>query len=298
MRARDLTARLLSATLLLIALAACNLFNKDDSPTSPSPVGPPAANQPVRYTAVGASDAIGIGASTVCVLFTPCENGTGYVPVLARRLRASREVTLLNLGIPGAVLSPTIHEIARRNGRDIPANFVEREMPFVATESTLVTIFGGGNDVNALADAIERGAAGSDVRGYIETQVRAFGSDYDRLVRGIRDRAPNAFIVILNLPNLAGIAYTSGYSMPRRQVIQQISVGVTRETNRQAGAGVVVVDLMCDPQAYDPSRFSSDGFHPNDAGYAYMAEKLLAVVNGGSSSPPSSCSQMNLVPGL
>ena len=77
-----------------------------------------------------------------CLPFTECENGTGYVPVLARQLRATREVTLLNLGIPGSVLSPAIQQIARQHGRDIPANFVEREMPFVASNSTLVTISG------------------------------------------------------------------------------------------------------------------------------------------------------------
>jgi lysophospholipase L1-like esterase len=253
---------------------------------------------PIHYTAIGASDAIGFGGTVVCVPFTPCDNGTGYVQVLTRRLRGSREVTLVNLGIPGSVLSPTIFDIARRNGRDVPANFVDQEMPFVPADATLVTIFGGGNDTNALADAIDRGAAGSDVRGYIDTQVRAFGTDYDRLVRGIRARAPGAFLVVVNLPNMAGLPYAINMTQLRRQRLQAIAVGFSREANRQAGSGIVVVDLMCDPQAYDPTRFSSDGFHPNDSGYTYLAEKLLPVVNGASSSPPSSCSLMSIVPQL
>jgi len=281
-----------------ITLAGCGLFGgDDDSPTAPSPA-PPAANAVVRYTAIGASDAVGVGASTVCVPFSPCENGTGYVPVLAQRLRTSREVTLSNLGIPGAVLSPAIHQIAQANGRDIPANFVDREMPFVPANSTLVTIFGGGNDTNALGEAIERGAAGNDVRGYIATQVRSFGADVDRLIGGVRARAPEAFIVILNVPNMAGLPYALGMTQARRQGLQAISVGFAQEINRRSASGVVVLDVLCDPQVYDRARYSSDGFHPNDPGYAYLAERLLAIVNGAAPPVASTCSQMSLVPAL
>lgn len=283
----------------MVVAAGCGLFGKDESPTAPSAPNHPAAGAAVRYTAIGASDAVGVGASVMCPPFDPCANGTGYVPVLVRRVAGSpREVTLTNLGIPGALLSPAIHQIAQTHGREIPANFVDRELPFVPANSTLVTIFGGGNDTNALGEAIERGAAGNDVRGYISTQVRAFGADYDRLVRGVRSRAPEAFVIVVNVPNMAGLPYSAGLSQLRRQVLQAISVGFAREANRQAGAGVVVLDVLCDPQVYDRNRFSGDGFHPNDAGYAYLADRLLSIVNGAAPAVASSCSQMNLVPGL
>jgi len=279
--------------------AGCKVLDKINPPTGPTPSTPPAANTAVRYTAIGASDANGVGASVLCVPFDPCENGTGYVAVLARRLRASHEVTVSNLGIPEAVLSPAIQAIARANGRDVFANFVERELPFVKADQTLVTILGGPNDTLALGDAIEKGAAGTNVRGYIDTQVAAFGADYDKLVKGVQDRTPGAFIVIMNMPNLAGLPFAVNAGQPRRQLLQAISVGFSREANRRAGTGVVVVDLMCDPQVYDRTRYSSDGFHPNDAGYAYLADsKLLPVVNGASSSPATSCGQMTLVPAL
>jgi lysophospholipase L1-like esterase len=283
---------------LMVLAAACGLFDNDESPTAPTAPRPPAASAPVRYTAIGASDAIGVGASVVCVPFTPCENGTGYVPLLTRRVAGSREVTLTNLGIPGAVLSPAIYQIAQAHGRDIPANFVDREMPFVPANTTLITIFGGGNDTNALADAIDRGAAGNDLRGYIATQVRAFGADYERLMRGVRARAAEGFIIVINVPNMAGLPYAANYSQSRRQVLQAISVGFAQEANRQAGAGVVVLDILCDPQVYDRGRYSSDGFHPNDAGYAHLAERLLTVVNGTTPPVAAACSQMNFVPGL
>ena len=296
--------RLLAYVLVLAGFttvgAGCKVLDKINPPTGPTPSGPPAANAAIRYTAIGASDANGVGASVACIPFTECENGTGYVPLLARRLRAaSHEVTLTNLGIPEAVLSPAIQAIARASGRDVFANFVERELPFVPANTTLVTILGGPNDTLALGDAIEKGAAGTNARAYIDTQIAAFGADYDRLVKGAQERAPGAFIVILNMPNLAGLPFAVNAGQPRRQLLQAISVGFSREANRRAGTGVVVVDLMCDPQIYDRARYSSDGFHPNDAGYAYLTDsKLLPVVNGASSSPATSCSQMTMVPAL
>jgi hypothetical protein len=81
-------------------------------------------------------------------------------------------------------------------------------------------------------------------------------------------------------------------------VLQYLAVGLTREANRQAGTGIVVLDLMCDAAAYDPSRIGSDGFHPNDAGYEYLMQRLLAIVNGASPTASSSCSQMTVVPPL
>ena len=299
MRTLQTLARIVIVTILATGLAGCGLFKKaGDALTSPSPIGPPAPNAAIRYTAIGASDVNGVGSTAVCAPFTSCENGNGYVAVLARQLRSAHDVTLVNLGIPSAVLSPAIQATAKASGRDVIANFIDQEMPFIPTNATLVTVFGGGNDANALADAIARGAAGGDLKGFINTQVGAFGVDYDRLVRGIRSRAADAFIVVINLPNLAALPYASGGTTQQRQVLQQIAAGMSREANRQAGTGIAVLDLMCDSQVYDPSQFSSDGFHPNDAGYAYLAQRLQAIVNGTLSAPSATCSQMAVVPPL
>src|SRR5688572_31615411 len=54
----------------------------------------------------------------------------------------------------------------------------------------------------------------------------------------------------------------------------------------------VVLDVLCDPQAYERGRYSGDGFHPNDAGYAYLAERLLTLVNGATPSVAAACSQV------
>jgi lysophospholipase L1-like esterase len=290
------SSRALLASLAVLALA-CG--RGGDSPSAPSPVpAPPAASANVFYTAIGASDAYGLGGSVPCAPFTACDNGTGYVQVLARSLRTGRDVTVRNLGLPGAFLSAAVEQISREQGHTSTGNFIDREMPFVPGETTLVTVFGGSNDVNAVTEAAERGAGGSDVKSYLDAQIRAFGGDYDRLVSGVRGRAPNAFIIVMNVPNAAALPYARGYAEVRRRAMQHLSVGFAREANRQAGQGIVVFDLMCDAQAYDSSRFSSDGFHPNDAGYAYLADRLRAIVTGASSSPAGSCSQMTVVPPL
>jgi lysophospholipase L1-like esterase len=202
----------------------------------------------------------------------------------------------MNLAIPASVLSPAIEQIARQIGRDVTGNYVDRQMPFVPVSSTVVTISGGVNDANAIGEAIEKGAAGAGIDAYIGTQARAFGADYDRLIQGVRRRAENSFIVVLNVPNLALLPYAAQYPLDHRRVLQAISVAFSREANRQAGAGIVVLDLMCDQTMYEPSNFSRDGFHPNDAGYARIAARLTPIINGAPSVPAASCAAMSAVP--
>jgi lysophospholipase L1-like esterase len=288
-------ARFLAVTAVVAATAAagCSKSGSSPSPTQPS------GTTKVVYTAIGASDAVGVGGSVPCLPFVACPDGTGYVPVLARRLGETRPVTTTNLGIPAAVLSPEIQQLGQQYGRTIPANFIQGEMPFVPRDTTLVTIFAGGNDANTIGTAVEGGSGGTNPTAYIDQQVRGFGDSLDILLRGIRDRAPGVRIVIANLPNLSGLPYASGLSVPRRQGLQRIAVGITRDViNKKAGGDVVVVDLMCDARSYDGGNYSSDGFHPNDTGYAFMADALNRAVQGVSSTPSSSCPQMELVPPL
>ena len=288
---RSRTARLSTAAALLASLIACS-SNKGGSPTQPT--------SPTRtiYGAIGASDAVGIGASVPCLPFVSCPDGTGYVPVLARKLTgAGQQVQTTNMGIPAAVLSPEIQDLGNKYGRTTPANFLQGALPFVPRDATLVTVFAGGNDTNVIGAAAEGGEGGGDPVGFMDRQVTAFARSYESLVRGIRDRAPGARIVVANLPNMAGLPYASGLSLPRRQGLQRISVGFTRDAvNALAAQNVRVVDLMCDPRSYDPGNYSSDGFHPNDRGYAFMADAIFEAAMGGGASPAPSCAQMTIVP--
>jgi len=275
----------------LVAVSACDVIKNPTDPSTPAP----SADQ-VNYTAVGASDAIGWGGTVYCLPFTACPDGTGYVPVTARRFQANQKtVTLMNLGIPGAVLSPQIQAIGAQVGSDIFGNFLDQEMPFVPKNSTLVTIFAGGNDANTIGKAVDHGLGGSDPNGYIASQTQAFGRDMLALINGIKGRAASARIVVLNLPNLAGLPYASGLTLAQKRGLQQIAVGFSSQINALGAQGVLVLDLMCDSRFYQPSSLSSDGFHPNDTGYAYLADLVYAAAATGTVTPPrASCSQMGL----
>ena len=274
----------------VLAISACGVITNPNTPSDP------ASSSVVSYSAIGASDADGIGASVPCLPYVSCPNGTGYVQVIARRYTsAGKTVTLTNLGVPGAVLSKTIQDIGNQLNRGIIINFVNDEMPFVKTDSTLVTVFAGGNDANALGDAVKAGLGGSDPSTWLNTQILAFGRDMTTLVNGIKARAPKARIIILNLPNLAALPYASGDSLSDKRGLQTIAVGLNAQINMMAAQGATVVDMMCDSRLYNPAIFSSDGFHPNDTGYALFADLVFAAAGTTSSTAPkSSCSFMNM----
>ncbi len=287
------------AAVLLAASAGCNKLGLggDKSPTAPSA---PAPGSAIVYTAIGASDANGVGSSAPCLPLDPvCMNGMGYVPVAVRQLRAQGfTVTFRNLGLPTAVIGRDFQTLGRQYGRTIEANFIDQEMAFVLPGSTVVTIFAGVNEVNVITAALGGGAGGSDPNGYIDNQVRAFGADYATLMSGITGLAGSSRFVVLNVPNTAGMPFLSGTSLAQRQAAQRAAVGMTRTVvNPLVSQNTVVIDLMCDSRSYQASNYSSDGLHPNDAGYAFIAAEIVrAIVSSSYPSPQSTCAAMTLVP--
>jgi lysophospholipase L1-like esterase len=286
------------ALMATLAIMACDKLGLGDkSPTAPS--GPPAAGSTIAYTAIGASDANGVGSSAVCFPLTDCPDGMGYVPVTVRLLKSQGfSVNLLNLGIPTAVIGPDFEALGAQFNHTAVGNFIQREMPFVQQTATVVTIFAGLNEVNTITAALGGGAGGSDPNGYIDNQVKAFGADYTTLLNGIRDRAGTPRIVILNVPNAAGLPYLAGVPTAQRQAAQRAGVGMTRTVvNALVSSSVVVVDLMCDARIYLASNYSSDGLHPNDAGYAFIAGEIVrAITSSAYPAPQASCASMTIVP--
>ena len=290
---RPESRRALACAWLALALTASACSEK-------SPAGPnfPTPNSTIVYTALGASDANGVGSSVQCAPFMDCPNGMSYVNVATRQLQGQGfTVTLRNMGIAGAVISPEFQSLGNQYNRDILANFIVQEAPFTLQESTLVTIFAGGNEVNTITSALGAGAGGSDPIGYIDTQVRMFRTNFATLLEIVRARAPSARIVVLNLPNLGGLPYLAGAPLAQRQAAQRISVGMTTTViNPLVSQNVTVIDLMCDARFYQRSSLSADGFHPNDAGYGFMAAEVVRAATGPYSTPQASCGQMTLVP--
>ena len=111
----------------------------------------------------------------------------------------------------------------------------------------------------------------------------------------MRRLAPDALILVVNVPNLALLTIRAHDSPEHKLLIENIAAGFASETNKHARLGVTVVDVMCDPRAYDPAYFAADGFHAKDRGYELLAEHLAEAVRGAVEPPPSSCPQMTAV---
>lgn len=281
----------MAALVLAAALAGCD---KKDGPTSPSP-------EPTKpyYTVIGASDALGYGSSVVCMVGDlECANGMGYAQQIIRRFRRERgDADYRNLGVFGQVMNRGVEDLARQLGVSPGGNFIDRQLPFVKPETTMVTIFAGGNDANIIGQAVRGGLGGSNPRAFIDTQVAQWGADYGAMVDTLRRQAPAARIVVLNLPNLGAAPYVAGNPVLERSILQYIAVSLTDKANAMTAKGALVVDLMCEPRIYSPGNFATDGFHPSDAGYTLIAELVYpALVDGTAPTPLPSCPQRTLVP--
>lgn len=278
----------------LVVLTGCESFG---DPSGPTPID----DGPVHYDALGASDTIGYGAADYCLPLIPCTTGSGYVQQVTRRMQAAgRQVTLTNLGVPGAVLSPETQAILQTTigcevgGFNVCRNVLNDEAPYVRREATLVTVFIGANDANAIGRAVRNGHGGSDPAAYIQTHIQKFARDMQTFAATVKGRAPKARIVALNLPNMANTPYAAGLSLNEKRVLQQLTVGFSAGINALTLQGVVVVDLTCDANFYKPAIFSSDGFHPNEAGYNYLAEVVYRAATSGAPAPAASCALMTV----
>jgi len=306
--------------LLSAALGACS--NQGVTlPRHPTPA--PVA---LEYTAIGASDAVGFGASIPCTTATPaagpadpgCLNltGTGYVPDLAKTfIKNGTSVTLDDLGFSGAVLGPDIlaesnmfgpigspDQCTPRGASDAyPTDFITDEVPQIPANTTFVTIFAGGNDTNGLVNALGCGAGGTTAQSqaaFIATWVTNFGNDLTTLIGDIRAVAPSAGIVIANLPNFSQIPVglaVAGQDPAAGQALAAFSTAFDLnviDPLATASPAIPVVDLLCNSSSYNPANFYTDGFHPNDAGYALLAAQFYAQSIAASPALPSTtCSE-------
>lgn len=293
---RTITRHILTL-LCLVTLplaAACDLL---DNPEEPTPI-----DDIVNYDALGASDTMGYGGSSFCLPAVPCTTGSGYVQQVTRRLQDSgRQVSLNNLGWPGAVLSPETQSMleamnsCQAQGANVCRSVLAEEAPYVRRASTLVTLFIGANDANAIGRALRNGQTGGATQSaFVQAQIEKFARDMQATLTTIRSRAPEARIVMLNLPNMANTPYAAGLPLSEKRVLQQLSVGFSAGINALTAQGVVVVDLMCDANFYNPAIFSPDGFHPNDTGYNYLTERVYAAVTSSAPAPSASCGFMTV----
>jgi len=145
-----------------------------------------------------------------------------------------------------------------------------------------------------VTSAMGRGAGASD-QAAISTPGDRIRRDYTTLMNVLRGRAPSARIIALNLPNM-GACRSCGRFGATASGAQLLSVGSDEDRDQSLAAqGALVFDMMCDPRSYQASTYSSDGFHPNDTGYAWMAEEVVSAAPR-TTNHSEQLSQMSLIP--
>ena len=214
-------ARLGSLLAAASALAGCISLNGIIQPGSES------TGRVYDYTAIGASDAVGVGSSRPCQTATvvvgsdseqlpsppSCPNGKGYPPDIVGLLTAgSSTVQLTDLGISGAAIGPTERTLGNTwepfvfgcANPCIPGDFLTDELPLIPSGHNTVTIFAGGNDTNAIFAHVAVACAEctpQQIQAMIGTDITNFGLDYETLVGTIHQLFPFARIYLANLPN-------------------------------------------------------------------------------------------------
>jgi len=274
-----------------------------------------------------ATAAIVVGADTVQMPSpASCPGGKGYVPDISRILGTGLNVVnLTDLGISGSVIGPDIRAIGNQfepvvfggctsSGATacVPGDFLSDELPVLPAQINDVTIFAGGNDTDAIfSQAAAIVAGGGDPTAAIQNDITAFGDDYSVLIGTIHAQFPFARIFVANLPNfgliprgvcLGATTATAECPVPGNNpggqlLLDAISTGIDAGVINGpiAASGIPVLDLECDPESYDPANFYTDGFHPNDAGYAIFAKKLaLAIKERSAPAPSGNCPPYSL----
>lgn len=211
----------------------------------------PAASATLRYDALGASDAVGVGAST------PGPDGqpnNGYVYRITTWLTTRYpHWTLENRGVEGL----TAPEIRDQELSDA-----------VLAQPQIVTVWSGGNDVLLSVLTPEP----------TSTLRARFEDAFTTILRRLRTETP-AQIVTANLPDLSRVPAAIFLSPVGLQLAHNDCVALNESIGRVAALyGIPVVDLFSDPLSYVPANLSPDGFHPNDQGYLNLATLFEAAL--------------------
>lgn len=248
MTSRFASRRASLVVLLLVGallLAACGGASTP-SATIHRPTATPrtVAKPSVSYVALGASDAVGVGADN--------PNTQGYVPIIISRLPTGSAA--LNLGISGI----TLHDALRQ------------ELPEVAAaQPTFITVWLVGNDFRDCT-SLQQYAADLDVllttlHDQTHAQVFVANTPDMSVLPYFREGAPQGGVCVQG----TSIAHVHALVLQWNQVIDPI---VTKH-------GDVLVDLYDTDFATHPEYISSrDGFHPSTLGYARLADLFWSQV--------------------
>jgi lysophospholipase L1-like esterase len=195
------------------------------------------------YVALGASDAVGVGASD--------PNTTAYVPRLIARLPA--HALALNLGVSGYTVKQALAE----------------ELPqALAAHPTLVTVWLVGNDFRQCTSLSDYQRDLDSLLGQLQSQTRAqifvANAPDMSLLPAIRDGSPNLGACLRGLQPLQIRTVVAHWNTVIDAVV--------------AKHHQVLVDLYHSDLAAHPEYIASDGFHPSDGGYRVLADLFWAQI--------------------
>jgi lysophospholipase L1-like esterase len=229
---------LLAALIVLVLLAACG--GGTGAPASTTATATATVRPSVVYVALGASDAVGVGASD--------PNRTAYIPLLIRRLPPHAQA--LNLGVSGY----TVHQA-----------LVNEAPPALAAHPTLVTVWLVGNDFRQCTPLANYQRDLDSLLGQLQSQTKA---------RVFVANAPDMSL----LPAIrdGSAACLRGQSPARiRAVVEQWNAAIAGVVAKHHET---LVDLFHSDLASHPEYIASDGFHPSDAGYRRLADLFWAQI--------------------
>jgi lysophospholipase L1-like esterase len=231
-----------AATLTVGLLAAACGGPTPAAATFPSPTA--TVRPTVVYVALGASDAIGVGAIN--------PNIDGYVPRIIARLPKATSFAL-NLGVDGILLHDALAQ----------------ELPqAVAAHPTVMTVWLVGNDFRDCTPLAQYGADLDDLLARLHegTQAQVFVANTPDMSQlpYFREGAPGAGACFRG----AGLAAVRAMAQQWNGVIDPIV----------AKHGDVLVNLFSSDLASHPDFIADDGFHPSSAGYARLADLFWAQI--------------------
>lgn len=196
------------------------------------------AKPPYVYAAMGASDTQGAGASSF---------EHSYVVILHKHLQAAtgREWRLINVGRSGARIT----------------DLAKRQLPLVVSARPhVVTIWTGGNDVRH------------------HVHPRSFERWLAHILCTLQTKT-DAIIAIANLPHMDRQPFARALPLSEREWLRRRAGIYNQIISRIAERyNAALVDLSRGSLMYEPSNFSNDGLHPNERGYAGIAERFWEVI--------------------
>jgi lysophospholipase L1-like esterase len=226
------------------------------------------AQEPPRYIALGDSLTFGVGASE--------PNQAGFVALVHDALERSERfagtgIDLINLSAPGA----TSPDLSQPGGQlQLAVNEIQH-----SADVPVITIGIGGNDLLALAGADSPclDLATTPCQTALGEILSDLQTHLGGTLRALREAAPDASIVVVDLYNPF-----SGTGDIRELIadvgVQQIN-GVIGATAADPSLGAKLATVFQLFQGRGLQWISADGIHPNDDGYAVMAEVVLAALD-------------------